>query len=42
MGQMIQDIKLAVNGQAPVELINRPVGNPPAPEEIVSRIEESI
>lgn len=42
MGQMIQDIKLAVNGQAPVELINSPVGNPPAPEEIVSRIEESI
>ena len=40
MGQMIRDIKLAVNGKVPVELINRPVGNPPSVEEIVERIKK--
>lgn len=38
MGQMIRDIKLAVNGKAPVELINRAVGNPPSVEEIVEKV----
>lgn len=38
MGQMIKDIKLAVNGKVPVELLNRPVGNPPSVEDIVERI----
>ena len=38
MGQMIRDIKLAVNGKVPVELLNRPVGNPPSVEDIVERI----
>lgn len=42
MGQMINDVKLAVNGKAKVELINRGVGAPPDPEEIVERIEELI
>ena len=42
MGQMLQDVKLAVNGNAPVELINKAVGAPPSPEEIVSRIEDLI
>ncbi len=42
MGQMLQDIKLAVNGKVPVELINRPVGTPPSPEEIAQKIEELI
>ena len=40
MGQMIRDIKLAVNGKAPVELLNRPVGNPPSVEEIVERVKK--
>ena len=40
MGQMVKDIKLAVNGRAEVELINRPVGNPPSVEEIVERIKK--
>lgn len=40
MGQMIRDVKLAVNGKAPVELLNRPVGNPPSVEEIVERIKK--
>lgn len=40
MGQMVQDVRLAVNGKAPVELIHKGVGVPPAPEEIVKQIEE--
>ena len=39
MGQMINDVKLAVNGNCPVELINKGVGAPPTAAEIVSRIE---
>lgn len=39
MGQMINDVKLAVNGACPVELINKGVGVPPSADEIVSRIE---
>ena len=42
MGQMINDVRLAVNGKIPVELINKPVGAPPAPEEILAKIEELI
>ena len=42
MGQMIQDIRLSVNGKVPVELIHKPVGAPPSPEEIVSQIEELV
>ena len=40
MGQMIRDIKLAVNGKCPVGLLNRPVGNPPSVEEIVERLKK--
>lgn len=40
MGQMIKDIKIAVNGNAEVGLINRPVGNPPSVEEIVERLKK--
>lgn len=39
MGQMINDIKLAVNGKAPVKLINKPVGIPPSADEILRQIE---
>jgi 2-oxoglutarate ferredoxin oxidoreductase subunit alpha len=42
MGQMVNDVKLAVNGKVPVELIHKGVGAPPSPEEIVSQIEELI
>lgn len=42
MGQMVQDVRLAVNGKVPVELIHKGVGTPPAPEEIVEKIEELI
>lgn len=42
MGQMVNDVKLAVNGKVPVNLIHKGVGAPPAPEEIVKQIEELI
>lgn len=42
MGQMFNDVKLAVNGVCPVELINKGVGVPPSAEEIVNRIEELL
>ncbi len=42
MGQMINDVRLAVNGKVPVELINKPVGMPPSPEDIAIKIEELI
>ena len=37
MGQMINDVKLAINGNAKVELLNRPVGAPPNVDEIVEK-----
>ncbi|MBO5434956.1 3-methyl-2-oxobutanoate dehydrogenase subunit VorB [bacterium] len=42
MGQMINDVKLAVNGNAPVELIHKAVGAPPSPEEILAQVEGLI
>ena len=42
MGQMVEDVRLAVNGAAPVELVNKPVGAPPSPEEIVKKVEEIL
>ncbi len=42
MGQMVNDVKLAVNGKAPVELIHKGVGAPPSPEDIMAQIEELI
>mgnify|MGYP000756132201 CR=1 FL=1 len=42
MGQMVNDVRLAVNGKAPVELIHKGVGAPPDPEDILTQIEELI
>ena len=42
MGQMVRDVRLAVNGTAPVEFFNRPVGNPPEVDDIVNKIKEII
>ena len=42
MGQMVQDVRLAVNGNVPVELIHKGVGTPPSPEEIVSQVLEGL
>jgi 2-oxoglutarate ferredoxin oxidoreductase subunit alpha len=41
MGQMIEDVKLAVNGKCPVEFFGRTGGIIPTPEEIVQRLCES-
>ena len=38
MGQMIEDIRLAVNGKAPVTLCNRTGGMIPAPEQVLDAI----
>ena len=42
MGQMVNDVKLAVNGACPVELIHKGVGAPPSAKEIVKEVEELI
>ena len=42
MGQMIEDVKLAVNGKKPVYLCNRTGGMVPTPEEILAKIEEAM
>ena len=42
MGQMVNDVRLAVNGAVPVELIHKGVGAPPSPEEIVSQVMEGL
>ena len=38
MGQMIEDVKLAVEGKAPVELCNRAGGMIPDPQQILAAI----
>lgn len=42
MGQMLKDVKLAVNGKVPVAFFNRPVGNPPEVDDIISEIKRLI
>jgi 2-oxoglutarate ferredoxin oxidoreductase subunit alpha len=42
MGQMVRDVKLAVNGKATVDLINRPVGQWLSVEEITSGVKEKV
>lgn len=39
MGQMVNDVRLAVNGKVPVELLHKGVGTPLAPEEIAAKVE---
>ena len=41
MGQMIEDVRLAVNGKAPVTLCNRTGGMIPAPEQVLAAITEA-
>ena len=41
MGQMIEDIRLAVSGKAPVTLCNRTGGMIPAPEQVLEAIAEA-
>lgn len=42
MGQMFKDVKFAVNGQANVDLVNRPCGEWLSVEEIVSSVESIL
>lgn len=39
MGQMVNDVKLAVNGRCKVDLIHKGVGAPPSAKDIISEIE---
>ena len=39
MGQMVDDVRLAVNGKVPVELVHKGVGAPPDPEYIAAQVE---
>ena len=41
MGQMIEDVRLAVNGKAPVTLCNRSGGMIPSPEQVLEAIIEA-
>jgi 2-oxoglutarate ferredoxin oxidoreductase subunit alpha len=41
-GQMVQDVRLAVNGQVPVEQFGRLGGIVPEPEEIVNALKEKL
>ncbi|MBI4839141.1 MAG: 3-methyl-2-oxobutanoate dehydrogenase subunit VorB [Nitrospirae bacterium] len=42
MGQMVEDVRLAVNGKAPVDFYGRPGGGLPTPEELCEVILKSI
>jgi hypothetical protein len=39
-GQMVEDVKLAVEGRRPVEFYGRVGGNVPGVEELLAKIEE--
>jgi len=41
-GQMVEDIRLAVNGRKPVEFYGRQGGMIPAPEDIVIALEQKL
>ncbi|MEK6552400.1 MAG: transketolase C-terminal domain-containing protein, partial [Bacteroidota bacterium] len=41
-GQMLEDVKLAVNGKIPVEFLGRMGGIIPTPEEILHKLEEKL
>ena len=40
MGQMIEDVKLALNGSRPVEFLGRVGGNVPSHEEVLRLVHE--
>ena len=39
MGQMVDDVRLAVNGRAPVEFCGRTGGIIPTPAEVLAKLE---
>ncbi len=42
LGQMVEDVKLAVNGKVPVEFFGKVGGIVFTPEEIKAKIEENL
>lgn len=42
MGQMVRDVRLAVNGKVPVEFFGKPVGSWPSVEELAEAIEKAV
>ena len=42
MGQMVEDVKLAVNGKIPVHFFGRTGGNIPYPNEIIDEVKKII
>lgn len=42
MGQMLKDVKLAVNGRVPVEFLGKPVGAMIDVEDIIARVQEEL
>ena len=41
-GQMVEDVRLALNGKRPVEFYGRVGGNVPGVEELLAKIEENV
>lgn len=42
MGQMLRDVKLAINGEIPVEFYGKPVGSWPSVDELSQAIEKAV
>ena len=42
MGQMVEDVKLAVNGKVPVHFFGRTGGNIPYPNEVIEEVKKLI
>lgn len=42
MGQMVRDVRLAINGKIPVEFYGKPVGSWPSVEELAEAIEKAV
>ena len=38
MGQMVEDVRLAINGRCPVEFVGRTGGLVPSPDEVLAAI----
>jgi pyruvate/2-oxoacid:ferredoxin oxidoreductase alpha subunit len=41
-GQMVEDVRLALNGQRPVEFYGRVGGNVPSVDELLTKMEEQL
>jgi pyruvate/2-oxoacid:ferredoxin oxidoreductase alpha subunit len=41
-GQMVEDVRMALNGKRPVEFYGRVGGNVPGVEELLAKIEEQM